>query len=96
MATHSSTLAWKTPWMTEPTVTGIVNGRTRLSDFTFNFQGNKTCLWTILGKNLLKPRLYINQGTISRTQPGFQQVFTPVMKSWARIKLLFKSTFFSR
>jgi len=30
MATHSSTLAWKIPWMEEP-------GRIQLSDFTFTF-----------------------------------------------------------
>ena len=30
MATHSSILAWKIPWMEEPV-------RTRLSDFTFTF-----------------------------------------------------------
>ena len=39
MATHSSTLAWKIPWMEEPdglhTVHGVAKSRTRLSDFTF-------------------------------------------------------------
>ena len=38
MATHSSTLAWKIPWMQEsgrtPTVHGVSKSRTRLSDFT--------------------------------------------------------------
>ena len=37
MATHSSTLAWKIPWMEEPSrlqSTGSLS-RTRLSDFTF-------------------------------------------------------------
>ena len=34
MASHSSTLAWKIPWMEEP---GVAEGRTRLSDFTFTF-----------------------------------------------------------
>ena len=38
MATHSSTLAWKIPWMEEPGgYTGVVKSRTRLSDFTFTF-----------------------------------------------------------
>ena len=41
MATHSSTLAWKIPWMEEPgrlhRVHGVAEGRTRLSDFTFTF-----------------------------------------------------------
>ena len=36
MATHSSTLAWKIPWMEEP---GRLQSKsqTRLSDFTFAF-----------------------------------------------------------
>ena len=40
MAPHSSTLAWKIPWMEEPgglTVHGVAEGRTRLSDFPFTF-----------------------------------------------------------
>ena len=40
MAPHSSTLAWKIPWMEEPgkaAVHGVAEGRTRLSDFTFTF-----------------------------------------------------------
>ena len=40
MATHSSILAWKIPWMEEPgrlQSTGSLRGRTRLSDFTFTF-----------------------------------------------------------
>ena len=39
MAPHSSTLAWKTPWMEEPgslQSTGWLS-RTRLSNFTFTF-----------------------------------------------------------
>ena len=39
MAPHSSTLAWKTPWMEEPgrlQSTGLLS-RTRLSNFTFTF-----------------------------------------------------------
>ena len=38
MAPHSSTLAWKIPWMEEPgglQSMGLL--RVRLSDFTFNF-----------------------------------------------------------
>ena len=34
MAPHSSTLAWKIPWMEEP---GVTKSRTGLSDFTFTF-----------------------------------------------------------
>ena len=41
MAPHSSTLAWKIPWMKEPgglhTVHGVANSWTQLSDFTFTF-----------------------------------------------------------
>ena len=41
LAPHSSTLAWKIPWMKEPgrlhAVHGVAEGRTRLSDFTFTF-----------------------------------------------------------
>ena len=40
MATHSSTLAWKIPWMEEPgrLQSGcVVKSRTRLSNFTFTF-----------------------------------------------------------
>ena len=37
MASHSSTLAWKIPWMEEPAVHGVAKSRTRLSDFTFTF-----------------------------------------------------------
>ena len=39
MTTHSSTLAWKIPWMEEPgrlhTVHGVAKSRTRLTDFPF-------------------------------------------------------------
>ena len=39
MATYSSTLAWKIPWMEEPhrlqPAHGVAKGRTRLSDFAF-------------------------------------------------------------
>ena len=41
MATHSSTLAWKIPWMEEPgrlhAVHGVAKSGTRLSNFTFTF-----------------------------------------------------------
>ena len=41
MAPHSSTLAWKIPWMEEPgrlwPYHGVTEDRTRLSDFTFTF-----------------------------------------------------------
>ena len=39
MATHSSTLAWKTPWTEEPGIQQSMEwqSQTRLSDFTFTF-----------------------------------------------------------
>ena len=38
MAPHSSTLAWKIPWMEEPGgLHGVAKSRTWLSDFTFHF-----------------------------------------------------------
>ena len=40
MAPHSSTLAWKIPWMKEPwqaAVHGVAKNWIRLSDFTFTF-----------------------------------------------------------
>ena len=40
MAPHSSTLAWKIPWMEEPgklQSMGVLKSWTRLSDFTFTF-----------------------------------------------------------
>ena len=37
MAPHSSTLAWKIPWMEEAVVHGVTKSRMRLSDFTFPF-----------------------------------------------------------
>ena len=42
MATHSSVLAWRTPWTEEPgglhTVHGVTKNRTQLSDFPFDLQ----------------------------------------------------------
>ena len=40
MAPHSSTLAWKIPWMEKPgnaAVHGVAKSRTRLNNFTFTF-----------------------------------------------------------
>ena len=41
MAPHSSTLAWKIPWMEEPgrllAVHGVAKSQTQLSNFTFTF-----------------------------------------------------------
>ena len=37
MAPHSSTLAWKIPWIEEAVVYGVAKSQTQLSDFTFTF-----------------------------------------------------------
>ena len=42
VVTHSSILAWRIPWMEEPTVHGVAKSRTRLSDFTYTVSKNKT------------------------------------------------------
>ena len=45
MATHSSTLAWKIPWMEEPgrlQSMGVTKGQTQLSDFTY-ILSNRHC-----------------------------------------------------
>ena len=49
MATHSSILAWKSPWTEKPgrlwSVRGVAKSRTQLSGFTFHFYGgNNTCV----------------------------------------------------
>ena len=38
MAIHSSTLAWKIPWMEEATVHGLTKSWIRLSDFTWTWR----------------------------------------------------------
>ena len=42
MATHSSTLAWKIPWMEEPG--GLQSMGSRLSDFPFTFHFSLSCI----------------------------------------------------
>ena len=37
MAAHSSTPAWKIPWLEEHTFYGVAKSRTRLSDVTITF-----------------------------------------------------------
>ena len=37
MAPHSSTLAWKIPWMELAELHGVAQSQTGLSDFTFTF-----------------------------------------------------------
>ena len=45
MATHSSILAWKIPWMEKPgqaTVPGVAKTQTQLNDFTFTLRAGGT------------------------------------------------------
>ena len=58
MATHSSTLAWKIPWMDEPG--GVTKSRTRLSDFTFTF--------FLLTISVYQPSKPFNKGQFSPIQ----------------------------
>ena len=47
MAPHSSTLAWKIPWMEEPSglqSMGSLRVRTQLRDFTFTFHFSLSCI----------------------------------------------------
>ena len=53
MATHSSTLAWRTPWTEEP---GVAKSRTQLNDFTeysLTYYVFKSASCTHLGLNLV-------------------------------------------
>ena len=36
IVTHSSILAWRIPWVEEPTVHGVTKSQTRLSDLTLS------------------------------------------------------------
>ena len=67
MATHSSTLAWKIPWMEAP-AHGVVKSWTPLSDFTFTFHfhalekematHSSVLAWRIPGTGSLGPAVY--------------------------------------
>ena len=39
MATHSSVLSWRIPWMEEPGGLQLAKSQTRLNNFTFTFPG---------------------------------------------------------
>ena len=56
MATHSSTLAWKIPWIEEPgglQSMGLQRVRTQLSDFTFTFTSRLVITFLPRSKRLL-------------------------------------------
>ena len=50
MAPHSSTLAWKIPWMEEPggLQSMVSQSQTRLSDFTFTVSSESPALFVLL------------------------------------------------
>ena len=82
MATHSSTLVWKSPWMEEPDglyiVHGVAKSRTQLSDFTF------TLLWlhpTIPAKSRLLPSNHFVITKYSQSSP-FLTYEDGVRESW--------------
>ena len=58
MATHSSTLAQKIPWMEEPGVHGAAKSWTRLSDFTF-FPPNTGLITP--GPNIAEPHFSVGK-----------------------------------
>ena len=67
MAPHSSTLAWKIPWMEEPggpAVHGVAKNRTRLSDFTF------TCHFHALEKKMATHSSVLAWRTPGTREPG--------------------------
>ena len=78
MATHSSTLAWKIPWMEEPGRLQFMGSlsQTQLSDFTFTFHfhalemematHSSVFAWRIPGKG--EPGGLPSMGLQSRTQ----------------------------
>ena len=60
MATHSSILAWRIPWMEEPgrlQSTGVAKSRTRLSYFTFTFS-----ILTLCSKAIATPEVKPRSG----------------------------------
>ena len=68
MATHSSTLAWKTPWAEEPgslhgvAVHGVATSQTRLSDFTFTFHFHA-----------LEKEMATHSSVLARRIPGIEE-----------------------
>ena len=64
MATHSSTLAWKIPWMEEPGRLQSMGSRsrTRLSDFTFTFHFHA-----------LEKEMATHSGTLAWKIPGMEE-----------------------
>ena len=66
MATHSSTLAWKIPWMEEPgrLQHGVEKSRTQLSGFTFTFH------FHVLEKEMATPSSVLAWRILGIGEPG--------------------------
>ena len=66
MATHSSTLAWKIPWMEEPggLLHGVAKSRTGLSNFTLTFH------FHALEKEMATHSSFLAWRIPGREQPG--------------------------
>ena len=79
MAPHSSTLAWKIPWMEEPgglhTVHGVAKSWTRLSNFTF------TLCYHALEKEMATHSSVLALRIPGTGKPGWAAVYG-VAQSW--------------
>ena len=74
MATHSSVLAWRIPWMEEPggaTVRGVAKTRTRLSDQHFHFSsiGLDTLQWASVIRAFRVSRASLESGSMVHAPP---------------------------
>ena len=87
MAIHSSTIAWKIPWIEEPgkaTVHGVAKSRTRLSDFTLGVGGwgwvlcPAACRILVLQPEIDQSLLHRKQGLLT-TRPSKKSL---VLVSW--------------
>ena len=88
MATHSSTLAWKIPWMEEPGRLQSMRSQswTWLSDFPFNFHFSLLCIGEGNGNPLKYPCL-----EISRDGGAWWAAVYGVAQSLTRLKRLISS-----
>ena len=94
MAPHSSTLAWKIPWMEEPgglpDVYGVAQSWTRLSDFTFTFH------FHALKKEMATHSSVLAWRIAGTGEPGGLPDVYGVAQSWTRLKRLSSSSSSSR
>ena len=87
MATHSSTLAWKIPWMEEPGRLQSMGSQswTQLSDFTFTFH------FSCIGEGNGNP-LQCSCLESPRDGGGWWAAVCGVAQSWTRLKRLSSSS----